>query len=130
MNFSAINRTKRAVLTLGVLLLAVLASPAVTAMDFTASEEGLVLTREERNRMKNETVLAIDFIQRNHYKRKSFGEIPADELLRNYMEELDYSHLFFTKTDAEEIRMRFEPTLKPVYLSKGDTTVKATNVTV
>lgn len=78
------------------------------------------LSLAEKSAMQKESLLAIDYIQQYHYKRKPFNEIPADELIRNTMEAWDYHHLFFTAQDEREMMGRFGATLKPVYLSKGE----------
>jgi carboxyl-terminal processing protease len=80
----------------------------------------IVLDKRERDRLKKETVYAIDLIQRYHYKQKSFSDIDAEELLRQYIDNLDSSRIFFLEEDIEFLVDRFSGTLKPSYLYIGD----------
>lgn len=84
------------------------------------AEGPIELTRRERDKLKKETIQAIDLIQSYHYKQRYFSEVDPAELITNYMETLDFSHLFFLKSDHEFILDRFAPTLKPTYLFVGD----------
>jgi carboxyl-terminal processing protease len=90
---------------------------------FTASSiysGPLVLEKRERDRLKKETVYAIDLIQRYHYKQKSFSDIDPVELLTQYMKDLDGSRIFFLQEDVDFLVERFSGTLKPSYLYVGD----------
>ena len=80
----------------------------------------IVLEKRERDRLKKETVYAIDLIQRYHYKQKSFSEIDAEELLLQYIESLDGSRMIFLQEDVDFIIDRFAGSLKPSYLYVGD----------
>jgi carboxyl-terminal processing protease len=82
--------------------------------------EPIVLEKRERDRLKKETVYAIDLIQRYHYKQKSFSEIDAEDLLRKYIDDLDSSRIFFLEEDVEFAVTRFSGSLKPSYLYVGD----------
>jgi carboxyl-terminal processing protease len=84
------------------------------------SADPLILEKRDRDRLKKETVYAIDLIQRYHYKQKSFAEIEAAELLRQYMDDLDGSRIFFLEEDVNFLVERFSGTLKPSYLYVGD----------
>jgi len=93
---------------------------AVMSGASVATATPLRLERAERERLKKETIHAIDLIQSYHYTQTSFAEIDAKELIEAYMEDLDFSRLFFTEGDRQEILERFESTLKPTYLFVGD----------
>ncbi|MEX0325510.1 MAG: carboxy terminal-processing peptidase [Puniceicoccaceae bacterium] len=80
----------------------------------------ILLDKRERDRLKKETVYAIDLIQRYHYKQKSFSDIDAEELLLQYIENLDSTRMFFLQEDVDFIIDRFAGTLKPSYLYVGD----------
>ncbi|MEX0331790.1 MAG: carboxy terminal-processing peptidase [Puniceicoccaceae bacterium] len=80
----------------------------------------IILDKRERDRLKKETVYAIDLIQRYHYKQKSFSDIDAEELLLQYIENLDSTRMFFLQEDVDFIIDRFAGTLKPSYLYVGD----------
>lgn len=81
--------------------------------------DGTRLSRAEQEKMAQETRLALNAVQRFHYKRKSFDEISAEELIESFMHELDYSRMYFIQSDYEELLLRFGPTLKRVYLARG-----------
>ncbi len=80
----------------------------------------IVLDKRERDRLKKETVYAIDLIQRYHYKQKSFADIDSKELLEQYIDDLDGSRIFFLQEDVDFLVERFSGTLKPSYLYVGD----------
>ncbi len=80
----------------------------------------LTLTARERDRLKKETLHAIDVIQRYHYKQKSLAEIDAADLLRAYVDDLDGTRLFVLQEDVDFIIERFSGSLKPAYLFTGD----------
>lgn len=80
----------------------------------------LVLDSRQRDKLKRETVYAIDAIQRYHYKQKSFSDIDSGELISKYIENLDGSKVFFLKEDIDFLVQRFSGSLKPTYLYVGD----------
>lgn len=84
------------------------------------AEDLFDLDRKTKASMEAETRLALEHIQSYHYTKKSLARVDSEELLTSYMADLDYSRLFFLESDKEEILLRFEETLKPVYLSRGD----------
>lgn len=83
-------------------------------------QQGITLTERDRDRLKQETVLAIDLIQRYHYKQTPFAEIDSAALLHQFMEDLDGTKLFLTQEDVDFTIARFESSLKPSYLFTGD----------
>jgi len=80
----------------------------------------ITLTARERDRLKKETIHAIDLIQRYHYKQKSFSEVDSADLLRAYIDDLDGSRLFILQEDVDFVIERFAGSLKPAYLFTGD----------
>ena len=78
------------------------------------------LDKTERDRLKKETVYAIDLIQRYHYKQKSFAEIDPEQLLLQYVDNLDSSRIVLLQEDVDFILDRFAGSLKPSYLYVGD----------
>ena len=97
---------------------------ALSLLLFVASSslypEPLILEKRERDRLKKETVYAIDLIQRYHYKQKNFSDIDPEELLRQYIDDLDATRFFLLEEDVEFLVERFRGTLKPSYLFVGD----------
>lgn len=80
----------------------------------------LEFNRQQRDKLKKETVYAIDLIQRYHYKQTSLSDIDARQLLDRYMSDLDGTRLFFLQEDIDFIQQRFATSLKPSYLYVGD----------
>ena len=80
----------------------------------------IILTKRDRDRLKKETVYAIDLIQRYHYKQTRFNDIDSKELLNQYMNDLDGTRLFFLQEDVDFVIQRFSDSLKPSYLYVGD----------
>ncbi len=84
------------------------------------STDLFTLTDDQHGKLNKETVLALDYLRSYHYTKKDLDNIESKEILINFMKELDYNRLFFQKKDRDEILVRFEKTLKEVYLSDGD----------
>lgn len=78
------------------------------------------LSRTDQRRMALETQLAIEFLQDQHYKRLPFDAISPNELIDNYLEQLDYTRMYFTAEDQNELQERFEFTIKSQYLREGN----------
>ncbi len=69
--------------------------------------------------MQKETKLTIDHLQYYHYTKKSIHNVDVEGLITSFMEELDYSRLFFLQSDKDDIALRFNRTLIEVYLRRG-----------
>lgn len=87
---------------------------------FTVDAARFQLDRRERDRLKKETVHAIDVIQRYHYSQRSFSDIDSKEFIVNYMRDLDNTRVFFTAEEKKFLLDRFADNLKPTYLYVGD----------
>ncbi len=93
---------------------------APLASSIAAADETFSLSIASSEQMKKETVLAIDSIQSYHFTKKPLAKIDTETLLKNFMEELDYHHLFFLKKDIEVLTLRFRDSLINVWLASGD----------
>ncbi|MCC5833357.1 MAG: carboxy terminal-processing peptidase [Opitutales bacterium] len=78
------------------------------------------LDRRDRDKLKTETVHAIDVLQRYHYSQQRFSELDSENLIKNYMKDLDNTRVFFTDEDRQFLIDRFADNLKPTYLYVGD----------
>ncbi len=85
-----------------------------------ATAQHLRVTGGDRDRLKRETLTAIEYIQGYHYTQKRFADLEPREILVNYLRDIDGSRLFLLQDDKDFILQRFEHTLKPTYLSTGD----------
>jgi carboxyl-terminal processing protease len=94
-------------------LIAVMAVPLLPA-------RSLEVTARDRDRLKTETMYAIDLIQSYHYRQKSVSDLDAEELLKAYMSDLDSSRLFLLQEDVDFTLERFGHNLKSTYLFVGD----------
>ncbi len=108
------NRYRGSIGLFALLLMALGAAP------LTGEQERYVLTREQRDSMSRETIMALRDIQNFHYTKRPIAEIDNEELIASFMKELDYNRLFFLQLDHDELFLRFGTTLKRVYLGRGD----------
>lgn len=69
--------------------------------------------------MKVETVLTAFFLERAHILQKRIADVNMEELIEDYCFALDSTRAFFLKSDVEELKARFAPTLAH-YISKGN----------
>lgn len=92
----------------------------VSILPLSATSGWDQLSLAEQRRMALETQLAIDFLQDQHYKRLPFDAISPIDLIDNYLEQLDYTRMYFTEADQKEIQERFQYTIKSQYLREGN----------
>ncbi len=50
-------------------------------------------------------------LEQGHYSRRKIDDKLSKELLKNYLEALDYNHLFFTQKDVDQFAKKYETTL-------------------
>jgi carboxyl-terminal processing protease len=50
-------------------------------------------------------------LQQGHYSRKKLDDELSKELLKNYLDSLDYNHLFFTQKDVDGFLKKYETSL-------------------
>lgn len=53
------------------------------------------------------SLAAADLLQRNHYTQREFDDVTSKELLENYLNFLDFSHLYFTQEDVDEFHKNY-----------------------
>ena len=110
------NRYRESIWLFGLALVLI----ALGSAPLAGEQERFTLTREQRNSMSRETIMALQNIQNFHYTKRPIAEIDSEELISSFMKELDYNRLFFLQSDHDELFMRFGATLKMVYLARGD----------
>ena len=59
-------------------------------------------------------------MERLHFSKKHVSDEELEQLVINYMERLDFNHLYFLKTDKLLWQQRFGKTLKNTYLDKNE----------
>ena len=50
-------------------------------------------------------------LEQGHYSRRKLDDAVSKQLLTNYLEALDYNHLFYTQKDVDGFKRKFETTL-------------------
>ena len=71
--------------------------------------------------MKKETQTVIFLLENYHYSQKFIDNSQATELLHNFMEDLDYNHVFLLQTDVDELVAKHARRLERS-LRRGDLT--------
>jgi len=71
--------------------------------------------------MKKETQTVVFMLENYHYSQKFVSNGQAQELIENFMEDLDYNHVFFLDSDREEMVEKHAPQLER-RLRRGDLT--------
>lgn len=52
-----------------------------------------------------------ELLERAHYSRRKLDDAVSKQLLKNYLERLDYNHLFFTQKDVDEFNAKWATNL-------------------
>lgn len=76
----------------------------------------------DRTSLQEEGRLIVDLMQNMHVTGRAFRDIGGAEILKLYLDQLDPEHLFLTANEIETLSIRYQRTLKSVYLMKGDAT--------
>src|ERR1700741_793595 len=50
-------------------------------------------------------------LEQGHYSRRKLDEKTAQQLLKNYIEALDYNHVYFTQKDVDVFTSKYGTTL-------------------
>ena len=50
-------------------------------------------------------------LQNHHYSKQDFDDKVSGEMLHNYLNMLDFKHIFFTQKDVDEFKDKYETTL-------------------
>lgn len=80
---------------------------------------GLALTTGELNPGKIEVSVG-SLLEQGHYSRKKLDDTVSQTHLTNYLETLDYNHLFFLQKDVDEFTKKYATTLDE-RIGQGDT---------
>ena len=75
---------------------------------------------ETNSQMKAEVKDMRTAMERLHFSKKHVSDEELEELIVNYMERLDFNHLYFLNTDKLLWQQRFGKTLKNTYLDKNE----------
>src|SRR5688572_3021051 len=52
-----------------------------------------------------------ELLERAHYSKRKLDDSISKQLLKNFLERLDYNHLFFTQKDVDEFNAKYATTL-------------------
>lgn len=69
--------------------------------------------------MKKETQTVVFLLENFHYAQKFINQAQAEELIEGFMEDLDYNHVFFLKSDRDEMITKYASRLERS-LRRGD----------
>lgn len=69
--------------------------------------------------MKKETQTVVFLLENFHYGQKFINQAQAAELIEGFMEDLDYNHVFFLKSDRDEMVTKYASRLERS-LRRGD----------
>jgi carboxyl-terminal processing protease len=61
-----------------------------------------------------------ELLERAHYSKRRLDDALSKQLLKNYLERLDYNHLFFTQKDVDGFNAKYAASLDEMVL-QGDT---------
>ena len=61
-----------------------------------------------------------ELLERAHYSKRHFDDALSKQLLKNYLEQLDYNHLFFTQKDVDGFNAKYASALDEMVL-EGNT---------
>ncbi len=86
----------------------------------TSPRLATTITAVERRMLEKEARLVFDLLQNHHYSGKALRQVSNQELISNYLDELDPERRFLTNADIDYFNRRFGRSLKSVYLLKGD----------
>lgn len=98
---------RNALIILG-LLLSLATTPITQGRDF-----------EYTQAMKKETQTVVFLLENFHYAQKFITQSQAEELIEGFMEDLDYNHVFFLKSDRDEMVTKYASRLERS-LRRGD----------
>lgn len=78
------------------------------------------LDADEQRSLQREVRVIVDLLQNYHYSGRQFSDFDGGAAIEAFMRELDAKNLFFARDDVAFVQRRFQRTLKPVYVFRGD----------
>jgi carboxyl-terminal processing protease len=93
---------------------------ALMAPLLLSAADRLEPTIAQREKIARESRQALAYLAEYHYSQKPINQISADQLIREFVSELDYSRMFFTEKEIQEFIEKYQSTLIGIYLSRGD----------
>lgn len=105
----------------GISRLLIAISLILTAVpQLTAASVGAQLSTTEAQSLQREARLVVDLLQNHHFSGRAFREMESKSMVDRFVDELDPHSEFLDAADREFLHRRFDRTLKPVYLFRGD----------
>ena len=81
---------------------------------------GTPMPLADTTEMSKETISTVAFLEHVHYSKKSLTDFDMRELLRAYMANLDFRHLFLLQSDVTQFQDRYGPVLIRDVRNLGD----------
>lgn len=78
------------------------------------------LTATEKQELQREARFIVDLLQNHHYSGRAFREMESKAMIDKFLDALDPKSDLLPAADREALHRRFDRTLKPVYLYRGD----------
>lgn len=77
------------------------------------------LSEKEQVALKAQTQWVLKLIQSNHYLKNDIQSIDGTQIIENFANSLDYSKLYFLKTDIDDYLFRFSESIES-FLENGN----------
>ena len=77
------------------------------------------LSEKEAQALKVQTQWALELIRSNHYLKNEVQTIDGSQIIENFAENLDYSKLYFLRSDIEDYLFRFSESMEG-FLENGN----------
>ena len=91
-------------------LLRILALPLAASIAFTSVAQGA--NDKEFRKISGKVSQAVgELLEKAHFSRRRLDDSVSKQFLKNYLERLDYNHLFFTQKDADGFSAKYATTL-------------------
>lgn len=103
---------KKFIMLLSLVFSAVLFAAEPVQQNTQIGEKGSgLLSLQTSQKMRNETRYLVFCMERGHYLKTSVSDLDVRELIREYMQNIDFFKLFFTADDVQHFQDLFAPSI-------------------
>lgn len=79
----------------------------------------IILSEKEQLALQKQTQWALKLIRSNHYLKNEIQSIDGSQIIENFADNLDYSKLYFLRSDIEDYSFRFSESIEG-FLENGN----------
>lgn len=79
----------------------------------------IILSEKEQLALQTQTQWALKLIRSNHYLKNEIQSIDGSQIIENFADNLDYSKLYFLRSDIEDYSFRFSESIEG-FLENGN----------